>query len=397
LKIGIFGGTFNPPHIGHLQSAKTAAKQLGLDRLLIVPAGAPPHKPLPEGTPSADVRLSLVHATFDDVRGAAVSDIEIKDSKFKYTVDTVKAIKKEYNGARMFLLVGADMFLSLGTWKDSESLLKSVTPAVFSRNADDNRNISVYSDELQELFGTRTEIIENDVLDISSSQLRRLLPQREGVRYITDTTYSYIIKGRLYGAKPDWAWLRGKAYAMLDPKRVPHVAGCESEAVKLAERWGADVDDAREAGILHDITKKLDTAEHIGILAQNGIYIKNLQNSEEKLLHPKSGAALARTVFGVSDEVSNAIMWHTTGRRGMSLLEKVIYLADYIEPERDIPGIDELRKEAYADIDKAMIMGMEMSVDDMRSRGIIPNTTTFDALDDLRERTAPGAIIRESR
>ena len=362
----------------------TAVDQLGLELLIIVPAGAPPHKDLPAGTPPADMRLHMTRSAFLNAPGVIVSDIEIEKTGASYTVDTVEAIRRDYPGAQLFLLVGTDMFLTLDMWKDSETLLKSATPAVFSRSTEDTERISGYAESLLKRYGVRSETITNCIVDISSSQLRELLPRREGARYIDDTTYSYIIKNRLYGAKPDWDWLRGRAFSMLNPIRIPHVTGCEEEAVRLAKRWGGDPDDAREAAILHDITKKLAKEDNLSILEEHGIPVVKLENAGEKLLHSKSGAALAKALFGVSDEVAGAIMWHTTGKSGMSLLEKVIYLADYIEPTRDFPGVDAMRAAAYEDIDTALIMGFETSIQDMTERGITPDRTTFDALDDLK-------------
>jgi len=383
LKIGIYGGTFNPPHIGHVRSAKAAVRQLGLDKLIVVPAGTPPHKPLPDGTPSGDMRLHMVCAAFEDLENAVVSDIEVSKPDVSYTVDTLGAMKREYPGAELFLLVGTDMYLTLETWYDNEAMLKIATPAVFSRGSDDIKRVIDYSLSIQRRHGVHTETVINNVVEISSSNLRCLLPKREGIGYIDDKSYSYIIKNRIYDAKPDWDWLRARAYSMLKPGRIPHVAGCEEEALRLAEQWGVDLDDAREAAILHDITKKLETGEHYQILEEYGIPAQNLAKGEEKLLHSKTGAVVARAEFGVSDAVYDAILWHTTGRAGMSDLEKVIYLADYIEPIRDFEGVDILRAMAYESLDEAVRMGLELSIRDMKERGITPNRTTFDALDDL--------------
>jgi nicotinate-nucleotide adenylyltransferase len=105
-----------------------------------------------------------------------------------------------------------------------------------------------------------------------------------------------------------------------------------------------------------------------------------VSKSEEKLLHSKSAAVVARADFGVSDSVYNAILWHTTGRAEMTKLEKIIYLADYIEPTRKFEGVDDLRALSYNDLDKAMEMGIMIVVEDLKARGIMPNQTTIDAL-----------------
>ena len=383
MKVGIYGGTFNPPHIGHVRSAKAAVRQLGLDKLIVIPSGIPPHKPLPTDTPPNDARIHMTRIAFADVENAVVSEIEVNNPDVSYTIDTVAAIKKEYPDAELFLLVGTDMYLSLESWRDSENLLKSVTPAVFSRGSDDIMKIADYSLSIQKRWGVHTESVINNVVEISSSELRKMLPRRNGREYIADTNYSYIIKNRFYSSKPNWDWLREQAYSMLSPQRIPHVIGCEEEAVRLAKRWDVDLDDAREAAILHDITKKLSPDENFKILDEYGIHIGTPEKGEEKLLHSKTGALIAREEFGVSDAVADAIAWHTTGRPGMSGLEKVIYLADYIEPTRDFDGVDILRALAYESLDEAMKMGLELSVYDMKSRGIVPNRTTFDAMNAL--------------
>ena len=383
-RVGLFGGTFNPPHIGHEGSASEVARRLGLDLLIIVPSGTPPHKALPVGTPSADMRLCMTRMAFMGMKNVAVTDLEILKEAPSYTVDTVAAIKRDYPEAEIFLLVGTDMFLTLGTWRESEILLKSVTPVVFSRSTDGHKRIDEYSRTLKKRFGVNTEYIVTNIVDISSSQLREMLPLRKGTGYITDTIYSYIIKNRLYGAKPDWDWLRDRAYSMLDPARIPHVMGCEEEALRLAIRWGVDTDETREAAILHDITKRLSTEEHIRLLENNGISVGEIGHAGEKLLHSRTGAVLAKADFGVTNAVYDAIMWHTTGRARMSDIEKIIYLADYIEPNRVFEGVGELRELSYKNLNEAVIMGLELSIADMISRGIDPNRTTFDALDDLR-------------
>ena len=384
MRVGIYGGTFNPPHTGHENSARIAKGQLNLDTLVIIPAGVPPHKPMPLDSPAPSIRFEMAINAFSDLPDTIVSDFEIKKIGPSYTADTVEVIKSLYPGAEIFLLMGTDMYMSLETWKDHRSLLSSVIPAVFSRNADDTQKIGEYSHHLNEKYGVRTETVKNTVVPVSSSFLRESLPNREGKGYIKDTNYSYIIKSRLYSAKPDWQWLREKAYAMLSAKRIPHVKACEAAAVELAERWGVASDDAREAAILHDITKKLGFSEHIKILEDNGISTLNITKDEDKLLHSWTGSLLAKAMFGIFEPVADAIRWHTTGKAGMSKLAKILYLADYIEETRDFSGLEELRKLAFSNIDEAMVMGLEMTASDLSARGIVPDKSTLDAISDLK-------------
>jgi len=363
MNIGIFGGTFNPPHIGHVQAAKTAARENNIDLLIIIPTGIPPHKSLPDETPLPELRYEMTRNAFSALDNTIISDMELNSTENNYTIDTVLKIKQEYPDAKLFLFTGTDMFESLSEWKDSEKLLQLVKPVLLPR----------------------------DIIIISSSEIRSMLEMRSGREFLDEKNYDLIIKHRLYGAKPDFDWLSAKAHLMLTPLRIPHVKACETEAVRLAKRWGADPDLAREAAILHDITKKLDFSQNMCIIAEHGIEIKPLAENEEKLLHAITGALLAKSEFGVSDEVSEAIRWHTTGKEQMSMLEKVIYIADYIEATRAFPGVDELRILAYENINKAMIKGLEMTANDLNGRGIKPDESTLKALRELysEQKTIP--------
>jgi nicotinate-nucleotide adenylyltransferase len=114
-------------------------------------------------------------------------------------------------------------------------------------------------------------VLEAEPFVISSTEICALLPERKGREYLSDSVYSYIIKNRLYGAKPDFNWLREKGWSYLKKSRIPHVMGCEQKAVELAELYGADVDDARTAAILHDSTKKLSPEEQLKLCDTYGI------------------------------------------------------------------------------------------------------------------------------
>ena len=150
---------------------------------------------------------------------------------------------------------------------------------------------------------------------------------------------------------------------------MAHVAGCEAEAVRLALHWGEDPELAAEAGILHDITKRCSCEEQLNLCEKYGIIIDNSERSNPRLLHARTGAALARELFGADDAVCEAIRWHTTGKPDMTLFEKILYLADYIEPTRDFDGIGPLRELAYEDLDRAMALALKMTIDEVRRAG----------------------------
>lgn len=379
MKIALYGGSFNPPHLGHTEAAKTAAEILQPDMFLIIPDNVPPHKDMAEGSPDGAARMELCELAFGDIPGAVISDMELKRDGKSYTADTVSELRAQYPEDELILVIGTDMLMSFESWYRFEYLLQSCTVAALSREEDDGERVRNKAAELQEKYSAKIRVLPHVPVEASSTEIREGLRLRRCRDLLDDRVYSCIVKHGYYEALPELAWLREKAYAYLAPKRVAHVAGCESEAVLLAKHWHEDEEMAATAGILHDITKKLSYEEQLILCEKYGIICDEAELSAPKLLHAKTGAALSRLLFGVSEEIYEAIRWHTTGKPDMTLLEKIIYLADYIEPNRDFEGLDKLRELAYSDIDGAMAFGLEMSLEDIRSRGNEPYRDTVEA------------------
>lgn len=379
MKIAIYGGTFNPPHRGHVESLQAVYEQAKPDRVLVIPASIPPHKELAAGSPDAEERLELTRLAFKELPYAEVTDMELTRTGKSYTSDTVAELLRKYPDAELMLAMGTDMFLSFETWHEYRYLIDNVTMLVFARREGEDEKIFRHGEYLESEYGAKIKYIMHDPLPLSSSEIRRLLPRRLGRELLPGVVFARIVKNGDYAAKPDFPWLREQSYAYLSPKRIPHVQGCEWEAVRLAKRWGESEEDAAEAGILHDITKKLVLSEQLILSEKYGIINDTYETANVKLLHAKTGAALARDLFNISDRVYSAIRWHTTGKPDMTLLEKIIYMADYIEPNRDFPGVDKLRKLAYEDLDAAMVLGLKMSLEDIRSYGAEPYEVTVSA------------------
>ena len=394
MKIGIYGGTFNPPHLGHLAAARAALAALGLDKLLFVPAAIPPHKELPQDTPSAEHRLAMVEKMADAMAMPKVvkaSGIELERAGKSYTSDTLERIHEKYPDAELWLLVGTDMFLTLHLWHDPQAITRLAGICAFGRTQQDGEELfAPQRAYLAEKFNARvTTITLPDLVDISSTRLRELLARGEGRQYLPPAVYGYILMHGLYGTHADLKHLdlpelRACSYSMMKQKRVPHVMGVEEESVRLAEHWGADPMLARRAAILHDCTKYLELEEQLELCRQYGVDLDPLEQQAVKLLHSKTGACIARAVFGEPDEVYEAIYWHTTAKADMTLLEKIIYMADYIEPNRDFEGVERLRHLAYTDLDKALLLGVETTIQEMQERRLPIHQKTIEARTWLR-------------
>ena len=381
MRLAFYGGSFNPPHPAHVRACRLACERLRPDKLLVIPAAIPPHKPLPGGSPDAEERMLLTRIAFRGEPEAEVSDMELKRSGRSYTSDTVRELRALYPDAELVMIMGTDMLLSFETWHEWRDILAGASLAVLPRDVGDIGSIEREAERMRREYGAVIYVLDVSPMPMSSSQMRELLSTRQGADELDGEVYARIIKTRDYGAKPQFDWLRQQVYEnWLKPKRVPHVAGCEREAVKLAERWGEDPGDAAEAGILHDITKKFTLPEQLKLAEKYGIVFDALERENVKLTHAITGAALSRDLFGVTDRVYGAIRWHTTGRPDMTLLEKIIYLADYIEPTRDFEGVEPLRALAYEDIDAAMALGLRMSLDELAANGIVPHSDSIEAL-----------------
>lgn len=390
MKLGIYGGTFSPPHLGHMTSARLALERLGLDKLLFIPTAIPPHKQLPEVTPPAQQRLDMTALAVDALRipdKVEVSDLELRRGGKSYTADTLEELHREHPGDELWFLMGSDMLLSLHSWYHPERICALARLAAFARHAGEREKLEQAADQLRRDFHATVEILDLDeVVDISSTQLRSGLSRGEGRGYLYPSVYGYILRNGLYGTHADLKELNDEdllacSLSMVKAKRHAHIQGVAQEAVQLARRWGADEHLAHRAGILHDCTKYLELDEQLRICKKYGIVLDDLERVSVKLLHSKTGAALAKHLYGEPEEVCQAIYYHTTGRADMTLLEKVIYLADYIEPNRDFPGLEELRKLCYTDLDAGLTLAFRMSVEELEERGVPVHTNTHAALE----------------
>ena len=149
----------------------------------------------------------------------------------------------------------------------------------------------------------------------------------------------------------------------LSERRYKHVLGVAKTAKELASLNGVDENKAELAAMLHDIAKEMPVDEQMRILKKNNFNITEIEKASLQVLHGFVGEFLAREKFNINDEeVLKAVAYHTTGKANMTKLEKIIYIADYIEPTRNYPGVEELREVTYKDLDKGVLMGINNTI-----------------------------------
>ena len=385
MKIGIYGGTYNPPHTGHLLAAKQAVQILGLDKLLLIPDRIAPHKEIPAGSPTPQQRLEMLCIAASGEPKMEVSDIELKREGPSYSYLTVEALREMYPDAELILLMGTDMFLSFHTWREPERITKHATLGVFYRGEKgEKEKIQARRAEMEQA-GAKVELLENRILSISSTQLRRLIAFHCADEFLPAGVGDYIRENGLYESGADWKnlpmeQLEAVVLRLLNPNRVAHVLGCRDTAMELARRWGADENDAARAGILHDITKALDGPLQLTLCREYGTMLSDFSRKYPKTLHALTGSLVAKRIFGENDAVCEAIRHHTTGKADMNLLEKIIYVADYMEPNRTIPGVETLRTLAFTDIDAALKLGLEMTLNHLAKQGAEVSPESKEAL-----------------
>ena len=373
-RIGIYGGTFNPPHAGHIRAAQYALAALSLDKLLVIPSCISPHKALPENSPTPTQRLQMLQLCFQGGERIIVSDLELKRGGASYTYETVAQVKAEYPDAELILFMGTDMFLTFLDWRNPDEILKNASLAVFYRGQRDETDMVSQQKQIIASKGGTVYLVDNPVTVISSTDMRRMMRMQCAEEFLSPQVSQYIRQNGLYGTDTEWKNLpiedlQQAVVSLLKPKRINHVLGCRDTAVKLAKRWGADETDAARAALLHDITKALDGPLQLTLCSAYGIMPSDFARENPKTIHALTGSLVAEKIFGENPAVVSAIRSHTTGKAHMNLLEKIIYVADYMEPNRNFTGVEQLRYLAETDIDAALKLGLEMTLKMLREQG----------------------------
>ena len=319
MKIGIFGGTFDPPHNVHVSMAREALSQLQLDKLIVMPCGDPPHKRC-----DADkrVRLQMCRAAFGDF--AEVSDYEINLDGKSYTVNTLLHFAEQYKGAQLYLIVGGDSLASFDKWYRPKDIAKLCTLAVAQRGG--NVSPSTVS-EAERKFGAKVVLLQMTPSSLSSTEIR--------LRYDFGLDNGDLVPAAVDRCVSDNGLYR-KHSAMtqavsryLTPRRFEHTFYVVKRGQELAR------DDVKEkafvACLLHDVAKYIPESDY-------GKYRFTKGDLPDSVVHSFLGSYVAYYDFGIDDrDILRAIAYHTTGRPDMSELEKLVYVADKTEDTRPYP------------------------------------------------------------
>ncbi|NCB30589.1 MAG: nicotinate (nicotinamide) nucleotide adenylyltransferase [Clostridia bacterium] len=381
MRLGIFGGSFNPVHMGHIHIALAAMKEAALSHMLLMVAADPPHKAIAGGV-SAKTRLEMARLAQAEYPSLTACGLELFREGKSYTADTVAQLKTEYPGAEVSWLIGEDMLLTLDTWHDPARLMASTHFLVAGRPG--NPGAEQAAQEFREKFGANITMLHVSGPEISSSSIRARVAAGLPIEGLTcGNVIQYIYEKGLYLPEDLRATVE-HLKAELKPKRFAHTMGVARCAAVLAQRYGVDPAKARLAAFLHDCAKD-NTAE----LAR--LYGLRVEDSPEPIRHAPVGAAHAKWAYGITDqEVLQAISLHTVCGSNMTALDKIIYLADKIEPGRSYAGMEEIRQAAARSLNEGMLSCIDHTAAHLTKTGQRMHPATIAAREEIQNQQKRG-------
>ncbi|MCE6061375.1 nicotinate-nucleotide adenylyltransferase [Mycoplasmopsis agalactiae] len=331
MKIGLFGGSFNPVHNGHIKIAEFAYKTLGLDKIYFIPTAISPFKKKNQVAADSD-RVNMLNLALENFSyNSEVSLFEIKRGGVSYTFETIRYFKNKFPNDELFFIMGSDLLPKFHKWEYAEEMTQSCQFVVYKRSKNINKiNAKKYG----------IKIMNNPIFDESSTKVR------QGELGLTDNKVNNYIGNNFLYAKEI-------VHSLLTAKRAKHCVAAAEFAVMLAKSIKYDAKKAYYAGLFHDICKELDENESRAFINQ---FVENAYDRKlfpNYKLHQLAGALWFKHIYmNDDDEIYNAIRIHTSLALGLSTLDKILYIADKICDGRAFAGVQKLRQLALEDFDE---------------------------------------------
>jgi nicotinate-nucleotide adenylyltransferase len=338
-RIGIFGGTFDPIHNVHLNAARAALEQAGLDRVLFVVSARPPHKKDDTAAPP-EQRLAMVRLATAGEPRFEVSDIEFHRDGPSYMYETLEALVGLHPSAEMLLIIGDDSFAEFPSWKKPDAILAHARLLVLPRPGKTRAAPS----SMQGKF----DYLPFQESDMSSTEIRKRIEAGESVAgLVPESVERYIQESGLYRGEDEFDLPRAREFVALLRERLPektykHSLSVARTMLNAASAAGIAPEQAVTAGLLHDLCKAMKPEALAEKARGYGItHYLDVPN----LLHGPVAAEECRRELGIHDEqIIDAIRWHTTGRADYGRVGQVLFFADFSEPRRPHPQAEEARR-----------------------------------------------------
>lgn len=389
-KIGILGGTFNPIHNGHLALATAAMEQYDLEEVWLMPSKLPPHKSH-FAMLSEEHRFTMTALAAKTNEKFSASDFELQREGLTYTADTLELLTKEYPDVKFYFIVGGDSLIKFSHWRHPERILELATLLGAGRAGYEAEQVGQAAKDLQKKFpyaeiGT---VVLSDY-PISSNEIRTAFYAGASERmknYIPEQVYEYMQQNKLF-SKVTFSELDAEMQRILPRKRYLHSVAVAHLAASYAVTLGYDPQRALVAGILHDCAKAYSDEQLVADCDHYAISVTEVERRNGFLLHGKLGAYYAKKYYFINDkEILSAIAFHTTGHPKMTDLEKIVFLADYLEPFRTqptTPELNKIRQIAFSDINKAIYLVLKNTMHYLKQSGQEMDMTTAETYEEYR-------------
>ncbi|MBP5357472.1 MAG: bis(5'-nucleosyl)-tetraphosphatase (symmetrical) YqeK [Clostridia bacterium] len=360
MKTILFGGSFDPVTSAHTDIIRQLSRRF--DRTVVVPCKISPFKTAVSA--SGEERLRMLALSISKIK-AEISDFELMSSLPSYSFITIKHFfSKDYS---LYFAMGSEMLSGLDKWKNIKEVLDDVIFYIIPRDGFPVDRRKIYDLKSK---GFRIEIADFEGKEGSSSEVKISIAMGSPELFLENIVADYIVSKGLY---LDYAYVNDlyNKYGMKE-SRIRHSFSTALCGVKLAKRLDVDTNKAAIALLLHDIGKYVsrEEAEKLGI-----VFSSEIEKMPKPIIHAEIGAEILSQLEKIEDkEIINAVRYHTTGRPEMSALEKIVYLADYIEPLRAFPGVDKIREATTISIDEGLFAGLANSILHVDEKTLYPLT-----------------------
>ncbi len=432
IKIAIFGGSFDPFHVGHRRVVEGLVRLGKFDRIIVMPLGLAPHKK--QYMTPAGYRTEMARLSLRDLPGVEVSDYEInRPGKYSYTVDTIDYFKKEtkldyfqakHSKARkkkskrgkvrtvreeqkfqadllqeiigsnlkvkLYLVYGSDALDTIESWHEPAHLMKSANLLICRRGGESIDHMQVRADYLRTRYGAKIKFFDIDETTMSATDLRQQIVQGEiPDQALSTSVEKFILKNGVYRLREDMTYLspaervklgvyEKEVRKMVSRSRLIHSLNVMQYAVHLARCHGYDLFKAAVTGMLHDIAKQMDISRQYRYATRIG----KLSPINKNIAHGPAGAYYIKKFLHVGDqEILDALVFHTTSRPAATTLDKIIFLADKLEYGRPFKNLEKIRQAADHDLDQGMRYCLAEVREALAKRSKIGHPMTMAAID----------------
>ena len=347
MKIGIFGGAFDPIHIEHIKIIEKSKEELNLEKLILLPSFSPPNKNIKISP--FEIRVKMLEAVTKGYDYIYIDKREFENKKTKNcTYKVLRDIIEDNKYDDIIYIIGGDSMIKFHTWVHPEIISKLTKIAVATREGYQDIDKAIINAEKN--YNAKIEKLSFAGEDVSSTMIKADYELGRENNFVIEEVSDIIKKEKLY---QDYQSLLTNLKDKMEEERFEHCKNTVVFAMKFANRLDLSYNDVFLAAILHDCAKKDDEEGK-----------KIYKNVPQKIVHQFYGADIAKNEYGIENEkILNAIRYHTTGKKNMTKLEKLIYCADMLEEDRDFEGVKKLRETIEKDFEKGFVACIKATID----------------------------------